>query len=219
MRNVFQQELKEVQETLVQIGRLVEKSIRRATDAFNNSDVVLAEEVISDESRIDALASGLDEDAISILVRQQPVASDLRLMVAALRMSASLERMADLAEHVALLARYRFPESVVPESLRPTFARMGELDCEISRRLTELLHTQDLRLISAIRDIDEEIDELHASVFGKVLADSFEGKRVNVIDATLASRYLERFGDHAVSIARRVQYLVEGGELSPRPQQ
>jgi phosphate transport system protein len=139
MREVFQQELREVQDRLVEISGLVAVSIENATRAFNESDVALAETVIEDDTKIDALALALDELAIQILARQQPVARDLRIVVSALRISASLERMGDMAEHIAQLARYRFPEKVVPKSLRPTFVEMGRLDVEIARKLTELL--------------------------------------------------------------------------------
>ena len=113
MREVFQQELTEVQDRLVRISNLVAESIEKATTAFNSSDVTLAESVIADDHLIDELASSLDELAIDILARQQPVARDLRIVVSALRISASLERMGDISEHIAQLARYRFPDKVV----------------------------------------------------------------------------------------------------------
>ena len=121
MREVFQQELREVQERLVEISGLVAVSIENATRAFNESNVSLAETVIADDNKIDELTVNLDELAINILARQQPVARDLRIVVSALRISASLERMGDMAEHIAQLARYRYPEKVVPKGLRSTF--------------------------------------------------------------------------------------------------
>src|SRR3712207_4728307 len=143
MREVFPQELTEGRERLVTIAELVATSIEHATRAFNESDVSLAEQVIADDDRIDELALSLDELAINILARQQPVARDLRIVVSALRISASLERMGDLAEHIAQLARYRFPEKVVPDTLRPTFAELGQLDVAIARKLTRLLRSEE----------------------------------------------------------------------------
>jgi phosphate transport system protein len=210
MREVFQQELREVQDRLVEISDLVAGSIANATQAFNASNVALAETVIADDDKIDALAAELDELAIQILARQQPVARDLRIVVSALRISASLERMGDMAEHIAQLARYRFPEKVVPKTLRPTFIEMGRLDVEISRKLTELLRTEDLDIAEHIRNEDDKIDALHLSVFDKVLGETWKGAAVDTVDATLASRYHERFADHAVSIAKKVQYLATG---------
>ncbi len=210
MREVFQQELREVRERLVEIAELVAVSIDNATRAFNESNVSVAETVIADDARIDAAAAELDELAINILARQQPVARDLRVVVSALRISASLERMGDMAEHIAQLARYRFPDKVVPKSLRGTFKEMGALDVEIARKLVELLQTEDVAIAEHIRNEDDKIDALHLSVFDKVLGETWKGETVDTVDATLASRYHERFADHAVSISKKVQYLATG---------
>ncbi|MCM3614666.1 phosphate signaling complex protein PhoU [Microbacterium enclense] len=210
MREVFHQSLEDVQNRLVEIADLVTIAIDRATRAFGTSDVALAEEVIEADAVIDEKAVELDELAIEILARQQPVARDLRIVVTALRVSASLERMGDMAEHIAQLARSRFPERAIPKGLKSTFTRMGELDVEVARKLAELLRTQDLRIAEAIRDADDDIDELHVSVFEKVLGDSWKGEATATVDATLASRYHERFADHAVSVAKKVIYLATG---------
>ncbi len=210
MREVFQQELREVQDRLVEIATLVATSIESATKAFNESDVALAETVIADDDKIDAAAAELDELAIQILARQQPVARDLRIVVSALRVSASLERMGDMSSHIAQLARYRFPDKVVPKSLRKTFVEMGELDVTIAQMLTELLRTESLDLAEKIRNEDDKVDELHLSVFDKMLGESWKGDSEATVDSTLASRYHERFADHAVSIAKKVQYLATG---------
>jgi phosphate transport system protein len=223
MREVFHQSLEDVQGRLVEIADLVTVAIDRATRAFGTSDVSLAEEVIEADAIIDEKAVELDELAIEILARQQPVARDLRIVVTALRVSASLERMGDMAEHIAQLARSRFPERAIPKGLKTTFTRMGELDVEVARKLAELLRTQDLRIAEAIRDADDDIDELHVSVFEKVLGDSWKGEATATVDATLASRYHERFADHAVSVAKKVVYLATGDwagaddEVEPSP--
>ncbi|OII37373.1 phosphate transport system regulatory protein PhoU [Curtobacterium sp. MMLR14_010] len=210
MREVFQQELQDVQERLTEIAGLVESAITRATEAFTESDVALAEEVIADDAKIDEAAQNLDEVAIDILARQAPVARDLRVVVTALRVSSSLERMGDMAEHIAQLARQRFPEKVVPKGLRGTFKKMGQHDVAMAQKLTRLLATEDIQLAEEIRDEDDAVDELHASVFDFVLGEAWKGGPVDTVDATLASRYHERFADHAVSIAKKVQYLATG---------
>lgn len=199
-----------MQDRLVEMSALVAVSIENATRAFNESNVSLAEEVIAQDDRIDTAARELDELAINILARQQPVARDLRIVVSALRISSSLERMGDMAEHIAQLARYRCPDKVVPKSLRGTFASLGELDVAIARKLVDLLTTEDMRLAEEIRNDDDKIDALHLSVFDKVLGETWKGAAVDTVDATLASRYHERFADHAVSIAKKVQYLATG---------
>jgi phosphate transport system protein len=215
MREVFHQSLEDVQGRLVEIAELVTVAIDKATRAFGTSDVALAEEVIDADPIIDEKALALDELTIEILARQQPVARDLRIVVSALRISASLERMGDIAEHIAQLTRMRFPERAIPKGLKSTFLKMGEYDVEVSRKLTDLLRTEDLALIEDIRNTDDKLDELHVSVFEKVLSDSWQGEAAATVDATLASRYHERFADHAVSVAKKVAYLSTGDWTAP----
>lgn len=217
MRELFQQELHEVRDRLVEIAELVLQSITDAVEAFNKSDVTLAESVIARDNKIDDAVVALDELAIAIMARQAPVAKDLRTVVSTLRISASLERMGDMAEHLAQLARYRFPEKVVPKTIRPIFKEMGELDIQLAGMLVELLRTEDVNIANKIRDEDDKIDALHLSVFETVLSDSWSQETEATVDSTLASRYLERFGDHAVSIAKKMVYLSTGEWNPPKP--
>ncbi len=217
MREVFHQSLEELQSGLVEIAELVVTAMQKATTAFGTSDVTLAEEVIEADSVIDDRAVALDEQAIEILARQQPVARDLRIVVMSLRVSASLERMGDIAEHIAQLTRMRFPERAIPKGLKSTFTKMGELDVEVAGTLAELLRTEDLTLAERIRNADDAIDELHIAVFEKVLSDSWQGEASATVDATLASRYHERFADHAVSVAKKVVYLATGDWAADAP--
>lgn len=210
MREVFHQSLEDVQTRLVEISDLVTVAIEKATRAFATSDVALAEDVIDNDQVIDDKAIELDELAIEILARQQPVARDLRIVVAALRVSASLERMGDIAEHIAQLTRMRFPERAVPKGLKNTFTKMGEIDTEVARTLADLLRTENLSLVNRLHELDDQLDALHLAVFEKVLSDNWQGEASATVDATLASRYHERFGDHALSVAKKVSYLATG---------
>lgn len=210
MRELFQQELAELKDDLVEIAESVESAMARAVEAFNKSDVELAEEVIAQDHRIDDAVRELDEQSIAILARQSPVAGDLRQVISTLRISASLERMGDLASHLAQLARYRFPEKVAPKGIRPTFKEMGALDMEMAGLVVKLLKTPDTKTVEEIRDLDDKIDALHLNVFETVLSEEFGSGTATVVDATLASRYLERFADHGVSISKKVLYLLTG---------
>lgn len=210
MRKVFQAELHQVGEELIEISMLVTEAIEKSVRAFQGADVELAQDVIAADARIDFLQNDLDERAIDILALQGPVASDLRMIVGSLRMSASLERMGDLARHVAQLARLRYPAIVIPEPLRPTFDELAALDIQIARKLTELLETRELKLVTEIQSANARINELHRSVFGAIAAPTWQETAATTVDVTLASRYLERFGDHGVSVARKVSYLVTG---------
>lgn len=210
MRVVFQQELAEIEHGLVEISKLVQASIEQATKAFETSDVALAETVMAADEAIDRKANTLDELSIEILARQSPVARDLRVVVSALRISASLERMGDIAAHIAQLARLRFPEQVGPVSVREALLEMGRHDVAIAGRLVELIENQSDEVAEEIKSADDAIDALHKSVFDGLLAADLDAQAVQVVDATLASRYHERFADHAVSIAKKMQYLTHG---------
>lgn len=206
MRTAFQHELIGLRDGLVEVGETVHQAISDATQAFRETDIELAEQVLSIGTRIDEQCRSLDQTAVDLLARQAPVAGDLRLIVTALRISASLERMGDLAIHIANLARYRFPERAIPKGLKKVFTRMGALDVEIAALLVQMLRDQHPALLTEIDELDDHVDALHVRVFEKVLGDHMRDT-ASVVDATLASRYHERFGDHAVEIARRMNEL------------
>jgi len=210
MREVFQSELTEVQTRLVEISESVTHIMEKASAAFLNSDVAKADEAIALAESNESRALALDELVIRILARQSPVARDLRILVSALRMSASLERMGALAGHIAAIARYRYPGSAIPTALRPTFEEMGRLDIELARRVTVLLKNTDVDLARLIQAEDARVDELHRHVFDTVLSDSWHENAVYTVDVTLASRYHERFADHVVDISTKVSYLTTG---------
>lgn len=210
MRKVFQAELHQVGEELIQIATLVREALAKSKDALFDADIQLAEEVISNDARIDFLQNDLDERSIDILALQSPVASDLRMIVGALRMSASLERMGDLARHLAQLVRLRYPQQVIPESLVATFTRMIDLDLQIVERVISVLQTRDLSLADDIYALKGEINTLHQSVFEALAAPDWDSSVPTAVDVTLCSRYLERIGDHGVSVTRKVAYLVTG---------
>ena len=210
MRKVFQAELHQIGEGLIEISSLVSDAIERSTAAFAAADLQAAEEVIAADARIDFLQNDLDERAIDVLALQGPVASDLRMIVASLRMSASLERMGDLARHISLLTRLRYPNPVIPAPLAATFAELAQHDIVIARKVAELLDTRDLEQVGDILAAKSAINTLHKSVFSTMGAPDWQETPATTVDVTLASRYFERFGDHGVSVARKVSYLVTG---------
>jgi phosphate transport system protein len=210
MREVFQSELKEVQNRLVEIASDVTNVMKNATLAFTTSEVSVADQAIASADAISEKALSLDEMVIRILARQSPVARDLRVLVSALRMSASLERMGALASHIAQIARFRFPGSAIPDALKPVFEEMGKLDVALAKKVTKLLANPDVDVARAIQAEDERVDELHRIVFDTVLADSWKENAMFTVDVTLASRYHERFADHVVDISSKVSYLSTG---------
>ena len=207
---MFQNELSEVQERLVDLSESVNEIMEKASLAFLNTDLKKAEEAIALSEVNEERALVIDELAIRVLSKESPASRDLRVLVAALRISASLERMGALAGHIATIARFRYPESAVPESMRDTFSEMGALDIALGKRLTELLRNTDVDLARTIQSEDARVDELHRLVFEMVLSPDWTGDAMHTVDVTLASRYHERFADHVVDISAKVAYLTTG---------
>ena len=210
MREVFQTELKEVQTRLIEIAKDSTHVMELASAAFLNSDVTLADQALASADAINEKALSLDESVIRILARQSPVSRDLRILVSALRISASLERMGALAGHIAQIARFRYPGSAVPSALADTFKEMGELDLQLGNKVIKLLENTDLDLAKEIQAADGRVDELHRKVFDVVLGDDWKENAMFTVDVTLASRYHERFADHVVDISAKVSYLTTG---------
>jgi phosphate transport system protein len=210
MRAVFQQELREVQERLVVLAEGARTIMDKAGQAFLNSDVAMADEALALAAANEERSLDLDELVIRVLATQAPVARDLRILVSALRMSASLERMGALAGHIAAIARYRFPGSAVPESVRQIFNDMFRIDLELAGKAVELLKNTDVNLAREIQAQDESVDRLHRKVFDVVFAADWSENAIYTVDVTLASRYFERFADHVVEISSKVSFLQTG---------
>ena len=214
MRQVFIAELEALGHDLTAMSRLVETAIDRAGTALLTADLALAEQVIEADHAIDAMERDLDERCVLLIAQQQPVASDLRTVISALRMSASLERMGDLARHLAEIARLRYPDPMVPEPLGELFQQLHDAAVRIAAEVTAVLEARDADMARAIDDDDDLLDRLHAETFAATLGGTLDLTAQQVVDITLAARYFERFGDHAVSVASRVVYLVTGTEYS-----
>src|SRR5690349_5659921 len=210
MREQFHEELDALSDVLVEMTRLVGSAINRATIALLDADLALAETVIGADEAVDALQIQLEERSLALLARQAPVATDLRVVVTGLRMSADLERMGDLARHVAKLARMRYPESAIPAELRATILQMGQVAERIVAKAGSVIASRDLAVAGELETDDDVMDGLHRDLFTVLLDDEWEHGIETAVDVTLCGRYYERFADHAVSVARRVSYLVTG---------
>ena len=210
MRDAFHEELDAIQATLVTMGEMVAVAMERSSAALLNADVKLAEQVISEDEKLDTIQHDLEARAINLMARQQPVAQDLRILVTSLRMSADLERMGDLCHHIAKLARMRYPAVAVPPELVSTIENMGKTAKKIIEKSTHVVKSQDLQAAIELETDDDEMDTLHRALFVALLDDSWTHGIETAIDMTLLGRYYERCADHAVSIARRVYFLVKG---------
>jgi phosphate transport system protein len=210
LRSAFQDELDGVTSTLVELSEIVSEAIERATHALLTANLQEAEAVIAADDRVDNLQHELDARIIDIIARQQPVASDLRALVTALRMSADLERMGDMAHHVAKITRLRHPNGAVPSELLLTIEEMGKVAKVIADKAGKVIGSRDVDKALEVERDDDEMDKLHRKLFTTLLSDDWQHGTETAIDITLIGRYYERFADHAVSVARRVYYLVTG---------
>ena len=210
IRSVFQDELDNVSQSLVDLTELVSTAMSKATSAILNSDLKLAEEVIANDEKIDNFQHEIDSRIIDIIARQQPVASDLRALVTALRMGSDLERMGDLAHHVAKLARLRYPASAIPTELVHIVTEKGRVAVALTNKTGVVISTRNTDMALEVERDDDEMDNLHRQLISYLIEPNWKYGIETAIDLTLLGRYYERYADHAVSISRRVYFLVTG---------
>ena len=210
MRDAFHDDLDAISVSLVEMSQLANTAMVRATKAILEADLAIAEEVISEDERIDNLHHDLDARTLTLLARQQPVAGDLLTIVTSIRMSSDIERMGDLAHHIAKLARMRYPACAIPPELVFIIQEMGEVAQRIMTKTTGIITSRDTLAAVELEKDDDAMDKLHRKLFEILLDDNWSHGIETAIDMTLVGRYYERYADHAVSVARRVYFLVTG---------
>jgi phosphate transport system protein len=215
MREFYRHQLDAIIGDLVEMTRRVHTATDRATEALLTADASTAEEVIGADAEIDRAREEIEERSFELLALQQPVASDLRMLVAALRIVADLERMGDLAVHVAKVTRLRYPDHAVPPDIEPTIRSMAQAAVRMVDAAADVIDNRDVEAAQALESEDEEMDRLRRSIFTQLLSDRWEAGIEPAIDAALLGRYYERIADHAVSMGRRVVYLVTGERSVP----
>ena len=214
MRDAFHEDLDKISDQLVTMTTMVATALERATTALLEGDRTVAESVIAADDDIDTLRREIDDLAVDLLARQQPVATDLRMVVTAMHMSSDIERMGDLARHIAKVARMAAPNLAIPDDMRPIIAEMATVGQRLVKATGDAISSKDVYAAVEIGRIDDAMDELHKKVFTTLLDNWQHGMEAGV-NATLLSRYYERFGDHAVAVADRIVYLVTGRYGNP----
>jgi phosphate transport system protein len=210
VRDSYREELDDINSCLVDMANAVGSAMSTATTALLDADVALADLVIAGDAQIDATRESIEQRCFTLLARQQPVAGDLRTITTAMRIVSDLERMGDLAEHIAKLARMRFPDHAVPQEVRPAFLEAGHVAEMLVAKAGTVIAKRDLDAARELETDDDAMDQLHRGLFRQLLSDDWPYGIESAIDITLLGRYYERFADHAVSVARRVVYLVTG---------
>ena len=210
MRDSYHDQLDDILADLVHMCQKVAIAVRSSTSALLDADIHLAEQVIGDDTTLDRMQADIEERAFTLLARQSPVAGELRTVVASLRMVTELERMGDLAAHVAKIARLRYPEVAVPELLRPNFVRMGDVAEKMVVTAGHTLSSRSIESAEELRSRDEEMDDLRSSQFRVMLGEGWQYGVEAAVDVALLGRYYERIADHAASMGRRIIYVVTG---------
>ena len=210
MRETFHGELDQIGRTLVEMSEAVAIAMSDATSALLDADLSVAEKVISEDAQVDRLRDDIEARAFDLLARQQPVAVDLRTVITSLKAVADLERMGDLALHIAKVARMRYPATAVPDDVRATIREMGAVALSIVDKTRQVLEGQDISLAEQLEREDDAMDALHRRLFAHLLSADWAHGIEPAIDITLIGRYYERYADHAVSVARQVIFLVTG---------
>jgi phosphate transport system protein len=210
MRDTYHEQLEDILAELERMTRTVSTAVRRSTTALLEADIRQAEQVIAADIELDAAGEGVEEKVFELMARQSPVANELRMLVAALRMVADLERMGDLAAHVSKIARLRYPAPAIPAELHSVIVEMGDVAGRMVDSAGDVIKSRDVEAAARLESVDDEMDKLRSNQFRLMMDDNWPHGVEVAVDIALLGRYYERIADHAVSMARRVVYLVTG---------
>lgn len=210
MREAYHVELEELADNLANMSVQVATAMERATKALLDADLALAEQVIGADAKIDDARADCEEQAYALLALQAPVATDLRTVLAVIHAAESLERMGDLALHVAKAARRRHPEPALPDPVRAYFAEMGEAVVQLALRTEEVIKSKDVDAARSLEADDDKVDDIHRHLFSVIMAKDWTFGVAAAVDVTLLGRFYERYADHAVSVAKRMVFVATG---------
>jgi phosphate transport system protein len=211
------QQLHELADLLGEMCTAAAGALNRATTAMLDGRVRLAEQVIAGDARIDAMRAQLEEVATDALLFHSPVAGDLRAVVSAIRAAGDIERMGDLALHVAQVVSMRHPQPVLPPEVRDDFAQMGTVAVQLALKAAEVARSRNVILAVELDADDDAMDKLHRHMFAVLMDPSWPHGVPAAVDITLLARYYERFADHAVVVAGHTVYAVTGEEPDAIP--
>jgi phosphate transport system protein len=217
MRTEFSAELEEVSGLLVAMADEVRALMKRATRALLEGDGALAEGVITGDAAVNDLHQEVEDKVYGLLARQAPVASDLRLVVTALHIASDIERMGDLAKHVAKTTIRRHPARAVPDELGPVIKDMADVADRMAAKARDVMASPDASLAAELETDDDDMDELHRGLFVVLLGAAWRHGVEAAIDGALLGRFYERYADHAVNAGHHMYFFVTGEALVKRP--
>jgi phosphate transport system protein len=210
MREEFSADLYEVGRLLVSMAEAVRTAMGAATTALLSADKEGAERVVARDAEINAIFHSVEDKVLRILAQQAPVASDLRMVITALHIGTDLERMGDLAEHVAKSALRRYPTIAVPSELAGVIGQMANVADRIAGKVTLVLAGRDAERAAELERDDDAMDDLEKQLYTRILGPDWTHGVEAAVDAALLARFYERYADHAVNAGRHIIYLVKG---------
>ncbi len=210
-RKVFHEELEELGDDVIRLSAMASEAIQGGTAALLEFDLVGAERVISNDQVMDELAHSMEERIYLMLARQQPMAVDLRTLVATLRVVHELERTGDLMINVAKATRRLYPNPLEPR-VRGLIDRMREQATIQLQVATDAFAERDPARAKALADMDDAMDDLQKELFRAIFSTPAldEASVQRAVQVALVGRYFERIADHSVNVAERVWYMVTG---------
>lgn len=210
MREEFRADLYEVGRQLVSMAEAVRTAMGAATTALLSADKEGAERVVARDEQVNEIFRSVEEKVLRLLAQQAPVASDLRMVITSLHIGTDLERMGDLAEHVAKSALRRYPAIAVPAELAGIVGQMANVADRIAGKITLVLASRDVKRAAELERDDDAMDELERQLYTKILSPDWSHGVEAAVDAALLARFYERYADHAVNAGQHVIYLVTG---------
>jgi phosphate transport system protein len=209
-RALFDQQLEELKQELVNMGKLVESLIGGSVRSLQEGDVKLAQEIIDGDSKVNEWENKIDELGTMLIATQQPVAKDLRKIIIAFRMASDLERMADLAVSIAKVTLRIGGDSLVKPLV--DIPRMSEMVRQMTTDSIEAFVSEDVDLAYKTCKLDDEVDNLNSQILRELFSYMVEKPAwvTQALQLIFVSRYLERMADHTTNIGENVVYLVRG---------
>ncbi|MGI8760707.1 MAG: phosphate signaling complex protein PhoU [Jatrophihabitantaceae bacterium] len=210
MRDIYHDELDEIGKRVLAMTQAVAVAMQQASQSLLDANLAQAEKVMLADSHVDAMRTEVEDRCFQLLAQQQPVATDLRVVISTIHLVSDLERMGDLAQHIAKIARLRYPGHAVPPEVGDVIRQMGEVALSLVAKVADVVDGRDVALAQALEAEDDSMDALRRKLFTVVLSSHWTRGTEAAIDMTLLGRYYERYADHAVAVARRIVFVVTG---------
>ena len=208
-REQFQSELEQLKEEVIKMANLSGEALSKAVDSLFNQDMEQAEEILEEDKQIDDLETEINEKSVLLIAKQQPVATDLRQIIIALRVVTDIERMGDNAKNIAK-ATIHLDEnlSTIPEGLR----QMHEIAMDMLKTAMHAFKYEDITVAGKLAETDDKVDKLYKHIVSELLGETATNpdKIQYIMQVAFCARYLERFADHITNIGESILYLVKG---------